>query len=514
VEIKHWATYTRVYQIEGIDKSLALLRISMPIQQFLIRAGIAALAAATPLSLTAGNAIEQNNLLLLERPDDASGASLVLVGPHHLRVQIDFTKDEAVMLDADRIAELELPDGMYTFEALFTREPDDTEAADLAERREAGETDPGSTNVLAPVSGTITIGDGRLIGGEKERDQEEQTESGSRSFVIDDNLIVFGKTCLGLGCASGESPGPETLRLEENNTRISFIDNSSTDGGFPAGDWQLRANDSEMGGADHFSIDWLGTSASTGGSSPISTPFRVDAAAPSNALRISPQGLIGLGTATPALNLHITSGNTPAHRLQQTASGPFPAQTWDIAGNEVNFFIRDLTSGSLLPFRIRPGAPTSSIDISASGNVGIGTATPEAKLHISDGDLRVDGAIYHLSSRALKTDFVRFDPALLLERLSRLDLGFWNYLDRPSERFHFGPAAEDFSNLFELGKDADSISLSDMAGVALGAAQALAKQLDKRDARIESLEGEIDQLNARLQQLENLIHAQSAGSDQ
>ena len=37
--------------------------------------------------------------------------------------------------------------------------------------------------------------------------------------------------------------------------------------------------------------------------------------------------------------------------------------------------MRDVTGGSRLPFRIRPGAPTSSIDITADGNVGIGTAS-------------------------------------------------------------------------------------------------------------------------------------------
>jgi hypothetical protein len=49
----------------------------------------------------------------------------------------------------------------------------------------------------------------------------------------------------------------------------------------------------------------------------------------------------------------------------------------------VNFFVRDVTSGSRLPFCIRPGAPTSSIDINASGNVGIGTASPTTKLAVS-----------------------------------------------------------------------------------------------------------------------------------
>src|SRR6185295_8366290 len=59
-------------------------------------------------------------------------------------------------------------------------------------------------------------------------------------------------------------------------------------------------------------------------------------------------------------------------------AGGFTAQTWDVAGNEANFFVRDVTGGSRLPFRIRPGAPTSSVDISADGDVGIGTASPNA----------------------------------------------------------------------------------------------------------------------------------------
>jgi len=71
----------------------------------------------------------------------------------------------------------------------------------------------------------------------------------------------------------------------------------------------------------------------------------------------------------------------PAMRLEQNSSGGFTAQTWDVGANEANFFVRDVTGGSRLPFRIRPGAPTSSIDINASGNVGVGTASPTERLH-------------------------------------------------------------------------------------------------------------------------------------
>jgi hypothetical protein len=89
------------------------------------------------------------------------------------------------------------------------------------------------------------------------------------------------------------------------------------------------------------------------------------------------------------LDLHIATGDTPAQRLEQTSASGFTAQTWDIAGNEANFFVRDVTGGSRLPFRIRPGAPTSSIDIAATGNVGIGTASPAKKLHIFGSNSQV-----------------------------------------------------------------------------------------------------------------------------
>ncbi|MBU1866189.1 MAG: tail fiber domain-containing protein, partial [Actinobacteria bacterium] len=39
-----------------------------------------------------------------------------------------------------------------------------------------------------------------------------------------------------------------------------------------------------------------------------------------------------------------------------------------------------------LPFRIRPGAPSSSIDIAAGGSIGFGTASPTASMHLKRTD--------------------------------------------------------------------------------------------------------------------------------
>jgi len=104
-------------------------------------------------------------------------------------------------------------------------------------------------------------------------------------------------------------------------------------------------------------------------------------------------GRIGSRTSTPSVELHTIDGDTPTLRLQQDGSSGFAPQTWDVAGNETNFFIRDVTNGSQLPFRIRPDAPTSSIFIDVDGDVGFGTSSPDADL-----DIQEDGPGFRLTN--------------------------------------------------------------------------------------------------------------------
>jgi hypothetical protein len=196
--------------------------------------------------------------------------------------------------------------------------------------------------------------------------------------VIPDDLIVQGSLCVGFDCVNNESFGFDTIRMKENNTRIKF-DDTSTTAGYPANDWQLTANDSASGGSSKFSIEDI-----TGSK----VPFTITAGASTNSIFVDSTGRVGFRTSTPVLDLHTATSNTPAIRLEQNNSGGFTAQTWDIGANEANFFIRDVTGGSKLSLRIRPGAPTSSLDISADGDIGLGTASPKARLDVkqaSDG---------------------------------------------------------------------------------------------------------------------------------
>lgn len=208
--------------------------------------------------------------------------------------------------------------------------------------------------------------------------------------VIPDDLIVQGSICAGLDCVNNENFGFDTIRVKENNTRIQF-DDTSTSTGFATNNWQIRANDSPSGGSSFLGFVDQG---STGNSESGTIVFAVTAGAQANSLRVGSNSKVGLRTATPVLDVHANTTDTPAIRLEQNNSGGFTAQTWDIGANEANFFVRDVTGGSRLSLRIRPGAPTSSVDIAANGNVGIGTASPNARVDLKQIEDTLVGGLH------------------------------------------------------------------------------------------------------------------------
>jgi hypothetical protein len=208
--------------------------------------------------------------------------------------------------------------------------------------------------------------------------------------VIPDDLIVQGSVCAGLDCVNNENFGFDTIRVKENNTRIQF-DDTSTSAGFATNNWQIRANDSASGGASFLGFVDQGA---TGNSETGTIVFAVTAGAQANSLRVGSNSKVGLRTATPVLDVHANTTDTPAIRLEQNNSGGFTAQTWDIGANEANFFVRDVTGGSRLSLRIRPGAPTSSVDIAANGNVGVGTASPHARVDLKQIEDTLVGGLH------------------------------------------------------------------------------------------------------------------------
>ncbi len=364
---------------------------------------------------------------------------------------------------------------------------------------------------------------------------------------INDDGIFDGSLCVGFDCICGESFGFDTIRLKENNLRMHF-DDTSTSASFPRNDWRIIINDSANGGASYFSVQ----DATAG-----RRPFTIEAGAAANSLYVDDRGDVGLGTSTPVVELHVKDGDTPTLRLEQDGSSGFNPQTWDLAGNETNFFVRDVTNGSALPFRIRPNAPTSSIDIDGSGNVRIGHATAASGLlHVRDDTADADGTLLFLenvnasgqaifqmlngfgdqwafraqnngfgvnfagnpglefrvaengdifvntvmvhSSKSVKEDFEPVDPAEALARVAALPITEWSYKTGPSGTRHIGPTAEDFHAAFGLNDDPTRLAITDTSGVALVAIQGLVQKIEAKDA-------EIAQLGERLAALEKLV---------
>ena len=197
---------------------------------------------------------------------------------------------------------------------------------------------------------------------------------------LDDVIISGGSLCVGFDCVNGESFGFDTIRVKENNLRIHF-DDTSNSASFPGNDWRIVINDTSNGGANYFGVE-----DSTAGR----RPFTIEAGAPVNTLYVEDDGDVGIKTSTPVVDLHIVEGNTPTVRFEQDGSDGFTPQTYDVAANESNFFIRDVTNGSRLFFRAQPGAPANSIFIANDGDVGLGTDAPTQALDVRGAKINLE----------------------------------------------------------------------------------------------------------------------------
>jgi hypothetical protein len=461
----------------------------------LVFVAVGPVAATTPIA----EVENLGNSLVFHPIVEFAKLVLTVTGPCEFEYrQVVLEGEPSFRLDATTI------DGVYTYNLMREEAIDPAIIAVLQQAR--ANFDPETPKQLCrdgklpapPISQAEGF---RVLGGEilfnpnstEQLTSQEAATASSRpttpkDFVINDDLIVDGSACIGFDCVNGESFGFDTLRLKENNLRIKF-DDTSTASSFPRNDWQLTANDSANGGASRFSIDDVSGSR---------TPFTVEANARSHSLYVDDGGRIGSRTATPSVELHTIDGDTPSLRLQQDGSSGFAPQTWDVAGNETNFFIRDVTGGSALPFRIRPGAPTSAIFIDANGDIGIGTSSPEAKLEVHDGAVIVNGGFQAGSARAIKKQFEPVDRPALLESLAVMPIESWAYRQSDDQSRHLGPMAEDFFAAFGLGSSDQRIDLVDSTGVSLAALQGVLEMLAERDR-------ELARLKARLATVERAL---------
>ncbi len=446
-----------------------------------------------------------------ERPQGAAAATLTLRGADGDR-QLSFAADQPVQISAG-----DLTNGAYKWELVYSPQISAAQSEASRQRREAGDIDTPSDwpQAIAVRSGMLQVNGGRFVSplSEAEPAPKPSAAGVAKAAPIAGDQTIRTSACIGNDCVDFESYGSDTLRLKENNLRIHFDDTSNT-GSFPDNDWRIAINGTNNGDPNFFAIQDATFNR---------TPFLIEAGSINNALYVDAAGDVGIGTDAPVVELHAVDGNTPTLRLDQNGSNGFTPYIWDVAGNEANFFIRDVNTGRL-PFKIRPGAGESSVDIAGTGNVGFGLVNASAALHIrrnfassyllvertngdrrmeldNDGNLYVGGTITQLSSRHSKENLVAVAGSALLDQLRNLDLWTWNYISAPDADRHIGPVAEDFYAAFGLGTSDQSLAPGDVAGVALAASQALSEEIAQRDAKIATLEERIARLEAALEQI-------------
>ena len=326
--------------------------------------------------------------------------NLRISGPDGMYFERTFSQEDSIYFD---LTATPVSDGTYHWELRASPLLSDEVKDWLAYARETGDEEvvkelrrSGQLPSRALVdTGAFRVVDGILVNPDIP-EMEEEMASPVYSFqsplglspleeVTSGNLIVPGRACLGSRCESGESFGDlgyQTLKLKQWRLRIKFEDTSASSG-VPTNDWQITINDPDAGGAEYFAITDLDADSGSG-----TVPLKIDAGAPTSSLHVDDTGRIGLGTSTPLKNIHIVEGNTPTLRLEQDDSGGRGAYTWDVAGNESNFFVRDVSGGTdaLYPFTIFPDSPSDSLTIGATtGDIGMGTLNPDSPLNIQTG---------------------------------------------------------------------------------------------------------------------------------
>ncbi|MBN2003427.1 MAG: tail fiber domain-containing protein [Anaerolineae bacterium] len=430
------------------------------------------------------------------------------------------------------------PDGGYTYELrLYPQLSPELTAileATPVEEREALIAELQQSSMLPEniiLSGYFTIQAGSIVTDQGALESEADQGDGSGTIPVDDvvqadDVIIIGSLCVGEFCTDGEVFNNDTQRLKQDRLRVHFEDTSHV-AGFPTTDWRIVINDSNSGGANYFAIE---------DSDAALQVLRLSAGAPANSIYVSANGNLGVGTATPLAKFHLVTGNTPNFRLDQDGSSGWPTQVWDIAGNDLSFFIRDVTHANYVPFRIAAGAPSGSLAISVDGKVGIGTASPAAQLHIEgvdgvmpmrvrngsdvvifamdeSGNVTMGGALTEASDVNVKENFAPVDDADVLSRIDGLSVTTWNYIGDGASVRHMGPMAQDFYAAFGLGSDDTHIAPLDVNGVLLSGVQALIAQSEQQDARIQQLEQENAALEQRLDLLEAQVNALLAAQE-
>ena len=144
----------------------------------------------------------------------------------------------------------------------------------------------------------------------------------------------------------------------------------------------------------------------------------------------------------------------------------------------------------------------TNLTLTPSGNVGIGTASPSCKLHVS-GDILATGAMTFYSMRKLKN--VVDERGLSLNELSTIKPTRYTWKDGRDNRLHFGGIADDIQQVLPevVYKTSEGILTMDYGNAAFAVASSLIQPVVDHEKRIAMLEEENKQLRQEVERLKS-----------
>lgn len=281
----------------------------------------------------------------------------------------------------------------------------------------------------------------------------------------------------------GDGTSTETFFV---NAGTGNIDTNANGEGLTMGDGTNTSSYINMQ-ANRTMVGYDGSSAVLQGGTDKSLKLNVNSSSfgQGTALTILSDGKVGIGATNPQVKLEVNS-NAEALRI---GDGTNVSAYINMAGNRTmtgydgSFAVLQAGTNKGIKLNVNNSSfgNGTAMTILSNGNVGIGTTNPTlGPLEMASGaHVTTGGSWENSSDRNLKENFTELNDDEILSKIMDLPITSWNYISEGQEVKHIGPVAQDFYQIFGLGKRDTSISTIDPAGIALAGIQALNKKIDR-----------------------------------